>query len=59
MNNSPIKLDNKELPEDKMKKYKVVYDNKKITDGGFVDALFLSSIILTGFMWVFIALSIK
>lgn len=59
MNNSPIKLENKELPEDKMKKYKVIYDNKKITDGGFVDALFLSSIILTGFMWVFIALSIK
>ena len=42
-----------------MKKYKVVYDNKKITMGGFVDALFLSSIILTGFMWMFIALTIK
>ena len=59
MNNNPIKLQNKELPEDQMKKYKVVYDNKRITAGGFVDALFLSSIILTGFMWVFIALSIK
>ena len=57
--NDPIKLQNKELPEDKMKKYKVVYDNRKMTMGGFVDALFLSSIILTGFLWVFIALSIK
>ena len=57
--NNPIKLENKELPEDQMKKYKVVYDNKKITMGGFVDALFLSSIILTGFMWMFIALTIK
>ncbi len=57
--NDPIKLQNKELPEDKMKKYKVVYDTKKITMGGFVDALFLSSIIVTGFMWVFIALAIK
>ena len=57
--NSPIKLDNKELPVDVMKKYKVVYDNKKTTMGGFVDALFLSSIILTGFMWMFIALTIK
>lgn len=57
--NEPIKLANKELPEDHMKKYKVVYDNKKITMGGFVDAIFLSSIILTGFMWMFIALTIK
>ena len=57
--NDPIKLESKELPEDKMRKYKVVYDNKKITMGGFVDALFLSSIILTGFMWMFIALTVK
>ena len=61
MNNNPIKLENKELPEDKMKKYKVVYDNKnnKLSTEGFIDALFLSSIILTGFMWMFIALTIK
>ena len=59
MNNNPIKLENKELPVDEMKKYKVVYDNKKISTGGFIDALFLSSIILTGFMWMFIALTIK
>ena len=57
--NNPIKLENKELPEDKMKKYKVVYDNSKITMGGFIDALFLSSIILTGFLWMYIALTIK
>ena len=57
--NNPIKIENKELPEDHMKKYKVVYDNKKNTVGGFVDALFLSSIILTAFMWMFIALTIK
>ena len=57
--NDPFKLENKELPVDEMKKNKVVYEYKKITMGGFVDALFLSSIILTGFMWMFIALTIK
>ena len=34
------------LEECKVLQYKDVYDNKKITMGGFVDALFLSSIIL-------------
>ena len=57
--NDPVKLENKELPVDEMRKYKIEYDNKKITMGGFVDALFLSSIILTGFMWMLIALTIK
>lgn len=59
MYNNPIKTDNKELPDDKMKKYKVVYEKNKRSDGGFVDALFLVSIILTAFMWVYIALTIK
>ena len=59
MNNNLIKIENKELPQDKTKNYKVIYNKEKRTNGGFVDAIFLASIILTAFLWMYIALIVK
>lgn len=38
------------------KKYKMYYDYKKRTNGGFMDAIFLGGILLTGLIWIIIAL---
>lgn len=38
------------------RKYKMYYDYKKRTSGGFLDAIFLSSIMLSGLMLVIILL---
>lgn len=60
MNNEEkiINIDDKELPVDKFKNSEVAYDYRKRTKGGFVDAVFLSSIILTFSMWIFLIITL-
>lgn len=38
------------------RKYKMCYDYKKRTSGGFIDALFLGAVIVTGSVWLLLAL---
>lgn len=47
----PVEVKNNELPKDNDKKYKMFYDYKVRTSGGFADALFLGAIMITCFMW--------
>ncbi len=47
----PVEIKNNKLPEDNKKSYEMFYDYKIRTSGGFVDAIFLASIMLTGVMW--------
>ena len=47
----PVEIKNNELPKDNDKKYKMFYDYKVRTSGGFVDALFLSAVMITCVMW--------
>lgn len=42
----------------KKKKYNFYYDTKKRTKGGFVDAAFISSLILTTGVWILLTLVI-
>ena len=50
-NELPVEVKNNKLPEDSTKDYKMFYDYKVRTSGGFVDAIFLGAIMLTCFMW--------
>ena len=50
----PIEIENNLLPEEKGKKYHMYYDFRKRTSGGFLDAMFLSAIMLTGLLWAFV-----
>ena len=47
----PVEVLEKELPKDKDKIYKMFYDEKIRTSGGFTDAIFLGAIMLVCFMW--------
>lgn len=47
----PVEVKNNELPKDNDKRYKMFYDYKVRTSGGFADALFLGAIMITCFMW--------
>ena len=47
----PVEVLEKELPKDKDKTYKMFYDEKIRTSGGFTDAIFLGAIMLVCFMW--------
>ena len=46
-----IEIKNNELPKDEDKNYEMFYDYRIRTSGGFVDAVFLSAVMLTCFMW--------
>ena len=50
-NDLPVEIKNNQLPVDETKSYKMYYDYKVRTSGGFVDAILLSAIMLTCFMW--------
>ena len=50
-NDLPVEIKNNLLPKDDNKSYKMFYDSKVRTDGGFVDALFLGAVMFTCFMW--------
>ena len=47
----PVEVLEKELPKDENKTYKMFYDEKIRTSGGFTDAIFLGAIMLVCFMW--------
>lgn len=55
----PVEIKNNELPKDDSKKYKMFYDEKVRTSGGFVDAIFLGAIILVSFMWGMLAVILR
>ena len=59
MKKMPVKINQKELPIDSRKRYKVVYDYRKRNSGGFVDALILGTIMFTGLMWIMLYISVK
>ena len=59
MKKMPVKTNQKEMPIDSRKRYKVVYDYRKRNSGGFVDALILGTIMFTGFMWIMLYISVK
>lgn len=47
----PVEIKNNELPQEDGKSYKMYYDSKIRTNGGFADALFLGAVMFTCFMW--------
>ena len=47
----PVEIQNNELPKDDNKSYKMFYNEKVRTSGGFADAIFLGAIMLVCFMW--------
>lgn len=49
--NLPIEIKNNELPKEENKSYKMFYDEKIRTNGGFADAIFLGAIMVTCIMW--------
>ena len=55
----PVEIKNNELPKDDTKKYKMFYDEKVRTNGGFVDAIFLGARIVVSFMWGMLAVILK
>lgn len=56
----PVEIQNNLLPLEKGKRYHMYYDYRKRTSGGFLDAMFLSAIMVTGILWAFIwGLSIR
>lgn len=57
--NLPVEVKNNELPKDNNKKYKMFYDERKRTSGGFADAIFLAGIIVAAFMWGMLAIILK
>ena len=54
----PVRLFDKKLPIDNERGYEVVYDYRKRTSGGFVDAIILGSVMFTGFMWLMMMLAL-
>ena len=47
----PVEVKNNELPKDDDKQYNMFYDYKVRTSGGFADAIFLVSVMVTCVMW--------
>lgn len=50
----PVEIQDNLLPEEEGKRYHMYYDLRKRTSGGFLDAMFLSAIMLTGLLWAFV-----
>lgn len=55
----PVEVLNNELPKDSVKKYKMFYDERVRTSGGFVDAIFLGAIMVVCFMWGMLAIILR
>lgn len=55
----PVEIMDNELPKEEGMNYKMFYNYRKRTSGGFADALFLGSILLTGFMWGMLAIILR
>ncbi len=54
----PSEVLKNELPKDDNKKYKMFYDERYRTSGGFADALFLGAIMFVCFMWGMLAVAL-
>ena len=57
--NLPVEIKNNELPKDEHKNYEMNYDEKVRTSGGFIDAIFLAGVMITGFMFGMLAMIIR
>ena len=55
----PVNVLDKELPKDNNKQYKVFYDDKVRTSGGFADAIFLGAVMIVCFMWGMLAIALR
>ncbi len=55
----PVEIKNNELPKDKNKNYKMFYDEKIRTSGGFIDAIFIAGVMLVCFMWGMLVVILK
>lgn len=47
----PVEIKNNELPQDENRHYKMFYDERVRTSGGFIDAIFLAGVMISSFMW--------
>ena len=55
----PVEVLENELPEEEGKKYKMFYDDKVRTSGGFADMIFLLGIMVVCFMWGMLAVILR
>ena len=55
----PVEVLEKELPKDEGKHYKMFYDSRVRTSGGFADAIFLGAIMVVCFMWGMLAVILR
>lgn len=53
----PVEIKDNKLPAEDNKKYNMFYDYKVRTNGGFVDAIFLSAVMITCIMWGLLIIS--
>lgn len=51
----PVEILDNELPKEEGKKFRMSYDDKVITNGGFTSVLFLVGVMLVCFMWGMLA----
>lgn len=47
----PVEILDNELPKEDGKRYKMFYDERVRTSGGFADAIFLGAVMVVCFMW--------
>lgn len=59
MSKLPIKINEKKMPIDNKKRYRVVYDYRKRSSGGFADAVALGLLMSVGFMWILLFLCFR
>ena len=55
----PVEIRENELPRDETRRYKVFYDERVRTSGGFADAIFLGAIMVVCFMWGMLAIILR
>lgn len=55
----PVQVCDNELPKENGKQYKMFYDSKIRTNGGFADAIFLGAIMVVCFMWGMLAIILR
>lgn len=58
-NDLPVQILDNELPKEDGKQYKMFYDSKVRTSGGFADAIFLGAIMVVCFMWGMLAVILR
>lgn len=58
-NDLPVEVLENELPKDEGKQYKMFYDSRIRTSGGFADAIFLGAVMVVCFMWGMLVVILK